>query len=259
MKIALYYSLDSSSSVIVRYLKDRYDIIGELGFKRSKISYVKRVFKRKNVKFRRKLSQLIFFAYYFIFLSKEVDSKILSLSKSHQAELKPDLIVKDANDSLARKYVLDKKPSILIILGLDLLNKEWLEIGIPIINIHTGITPFYRGRFCWFWPIYDKEFDKLGVTTHFVDAGIDTGEIISQKFLNLSRVQARNIASILVEIVKLIQEVIDDSIQKIQDNKVINKTKQSSEKRKFKTRLEPSLLDYLKFKKNLDNYYKNNF
>lgn len=52
--------------------------------------------------------------------------------------------------------------------------------SIGIINCHAGKLPFYRGRNILNWVLIndDKEF---GITVHFVDEGIDTGDIISQK------------------------------------------------------------------------------
>ena len=51
---------------------------------------------------------------------------------------------------------------------------------IGIINCHAGKLPFYRGRNILNWVLIndDKEF---GISVHFVDEGIDTGDIISQK------------------------------------------------------------------------------
>ena len=52
------------------------------------------------------------------------------------------------------------------------------EIG--IINCHAGKLPFYRGRNILNWVLINDE-SEFGITVHFVDEGIDTGDIISQK------------------------------------------------------------------------------
>jgi len=48
------------------------------------------------------------------------------------------------------------------------------------INCHAGALPFYRGRNILNWALINdaKEF---GVTVHFIDEGIDTGDIIHQR------------------------------------------------------------------------------
>lgn len=49
-----------------------------------------------------------------------------------------------------------------------------------IINCHAGKLPFYRGRNILNWALINDEKD-FGVTVHYVDSGIDTGDIILQK------------------------------------------------------------------------------
>lgn len=48
------------------------------------------------------------------------------------------------------------------------------------INCHAGKLPFYRGRNILNWALINDEKD-FGITVHYVDEGIDTGDIILQK------------------------------------------------------------------------------
>lgn len=48
------------------------------------------------------------------------------------------------------------------------------------INCHAGKLPFYRGRNILNWALINDE-KEFGITVHYVDAGIDTGDIILQK------------------------------------------------------------------------------
>lgn len=55
-------------------------------------------------------------------------------------------------------------------------------INIPklkTINCHTGMLPFYRGMNALNWTIINGE-QEYGITTHMVDEGIDTGDIVHQ-------------------------------------------------------------------------------
>jgi methionyl-tRNA formyltransferase len=47
------------------------------------------------------------------------------------------------------------------------------------INCHAGKLPFYRGRNILNWVLINDEKD-FGITVHFIDKGIDTGDIILQ-------------------------------------------------------------------------------
>jgi peptidoglycan/xylan/chitin deacetylase (PgdA/CDA1 family) len=47
------------------------------------------------------------------------------------------------------------------------------------LNLHKGKVPEYRGQPAGFWEIYDGQ-SLAGVTVHFVDEGLDTGDIVGE-------------------------------------------------------------------------------
>jgi len=53
------------------------------------------------------------------------------------------------------------------------------------INCHAGKLPSYRGRNILNWVLINDE-NEFGITVHFVDEGIDTGDIIKQAILPIS-------------------------------------------------------------------------
>lgn len=54
--------------------------------------------------------------------------------------------------------------------------------GVEIINFHYGHLPQYQGRFVVTHIILNGE-DKTCVTTHYIDDGVDTGDIIFEDWL----------------------------------------------------------------------------
>lgn len=48
------------------------------------------------------------------------------------------------------------------------------------INCHAGKLPFYRGRNILNWALINNE-KEFGITVHYIDEGIDTGDIILQR------------------------------------------------------------------------------
>ena len=50
------------------------------------------------------------------------------------------------------------------------------------INIHMGISPYYRGSSCNFWACFDNNFDKVGATIHLLSKGLDSGDILMHCF-----------------------------------------------------------------------------
>ncbi|XXY12792.1 formyl transferase [Sorangium sp. So ce216] len=78
---------------------------------------------------------------------------------------------------LARRH----KPDIIAVMGSSLIKSELLKMGrVGIVNLHGGITPYYRGSDGIFWALYQGKPEMAGMTVHFIDASIDTGNIIAQ-------------------------------------------------------------------------------
>jgi len=53
------------------------------------------------------------------------------------------------------------------------------------INCHAGKLPFYRGRNILNWALINDE-KEFGITVHYIDEGIDTGDIILQRTFPIS-------------------------------------------------------------------------
>ena len=92
-----------------------------------------------------------------------------------------------------------------------------LILNVPklgVINCHAGKLPFYRGRNILNWAMINDE-KEFGITVHYVDEGIDTGDLIKQKcypitenddYNSLLEISYVECASILYEAIKEIQE-----------------------------------------------------
>ena len=46
------------------------------------------------------------------------------------------------------------------------------------VNIHMGISPYYRGSSCNFWALYDNNPNHVGATIHLLSDGLDSGDIL---------------------------------------------------------------------------------
>lgn len=74
------------------------------------------------------------------------------------------------------------QPDIMVVVAFgQLLKKELLQLPpLGVINIHASLLPAYRGAAPIHWAIIRGE-KKTGVTTMYIDEGMDTGNIILQK------------------------------------------------------------------------------
>jgi len=46
------------------------------------------------------------------------------------------------------------------------------------LNLHMGISPYYRGTASNFWALYDERPDYVGATIHLLSTGLDSGPIL---------------------------------------------------------------------------------
>ncbi|MEK9657135.1 MAG: methionyl-tRNA formyltransferase [bacterium] len=53
------------------------------------------------------------------------------------------------------------------------------------INCHAGKLPYYRGRNILNWALINDEME-FGITVHYMDEGVDTGDIILQKTFEIT-------------------------------------------------------------------------
>jgi methionyl-tRNA formyltransferase len=86
-----------------------------------------------------------------------------------------------------------------------------------IINCHAGKLPFYRGRNILNWVLINDE-SEFGITVHYVDKGIDTGDIILQRTFPIS--ENDNYSSLLNVAFTECANILYDSLVLFVDNKV---------------------------------------
>jgi hypothetical protein len=46
------------------------------------------------------------------------------------------------------------------------------------INIHMGVSPYYRGSSCNFWAAFDGNLALVGATIHLLSKGLDSGDML---------------------------------------------------------------------------------
>jgi len=72
------------------------------------------------------------------------------------------------------------KSDLYIVFGSSFIKGDLLDFLIKnkAINIHMGISPFYRGTDCNFWALYDGNPHLVGATIHLLSKGLDSGPIL---------------------------------------------------------------------------------
>jgi methionyl-tRNA formyltransferase len=90
--------------------------------------------------------------------------------------------VNQINSSTSLGLVREAKPDLIFSAHFQqLLHSELLQIPkIGCINLHPSLLPKYRGMSPQHWPIINGDQDT-GVSIHFINEGVDTGNLIVQK------------------------------------------------------------------------------
>ena len=71
-------------------------------------------------------------------------------------------------------------PEVVLVFGTGLLKRPLLaRFPDRVLNIHLGLSPYYRGAGTNFWPLVNGEPEYCGATIHMLDGGVDTGPVIA--------------------------------------------------------------------------------
>ena len=94
----------------------------------------------------------------------------------------PKLIPKgDINKNEIVSEIIKSKADLLICYGSSLIKSELLDFYKGrFLNVHLGLSPYYRGSGTNIWPLINGDPSMVGATFMHIDKGIDTGEIIHQ-------------------------------------------------------------------------------
>ncbi|MBX7491518.1 formyl transferase [Helicobacter turcicus] len=77
--------------------------------------------------------------------------------------------------------ILALKPDLLVAYGCSILKPHLIKaFRDRILNVHLGLSPYYRGSGTNFFPFVNGELEYIGATFMYMDEGIDTGDIIHQ-------------------------------------------------------------------------------
>lgn len=126
---------------------------------------------------------------------------------------------KDINSYDFLKRIKKYKSDLFVSMSFDQIFKENI-INLPkynIINCHAGKLPFYRGRNVLNWVLINDE-NEFGITVHYVDKGIDTGDIILQESYKIT--DDDTYATLLKRSYQHCSNLLIKAINKIRNNNI---------------------------------------
>lgn len=177
-------------------------------------------------------------------LIQKIDRFLFQISKKNENAIKiKNSINLDSSVNSSKSIAIVKalNPDLIIIAGTRILSSRFISsIDCKIINIHLGLTPKYRGVLGGIWPQLKMDSKNVGVTLHYVNAGIDTGQIISQQRVSpkgVFRIEEIN-QNLLEEGCVLLNTFLDKPLDYIGKNLALTKSELS---------YHPGISDYLKY------------
>jgi folate-dependent phosphoribosylglycinamide formyltransferase PurN len=148
--------------------------------------------------------------------------------------------VSSVNEEGCLRAIQLLKPDIIVVNGTRIISKKILQCTNAVfVNMHVGITPYYRGSHGGYWALRNKDAENFGTTIHLIDAGVDTGAVLKQVFIKPDK--SDNFATYPV----LQAAVGIDALKEVLTNMVSGNYETIKHTEKGKMYFQPTLWQYL--------------
>jgi methionyl-tRNA formyltransferase len=112
---------------------------------------------------------------------------LLGASPNGLPELAPTRFFDSLNNEEAVESLRAITPEVILVFGTGKLAPRVLQVPtVACLNLHGGNPEHYRGLDTHLWAIYHNDFANLVTTLHYLDPGLDTGDIVFQTQLRLT-------------------------------------------------------------------------
>lgn len=123
-----------------------------------------------------------------------------------QAQIREEVILKGADLLISHAY-------------MKILHRQtYTAPTFGGVNIHPSLLPRYRGPAPTYWVLKNKE-PETGLTCHYIDEGIDTGEIISQARIPLT--PQDTLSSIMEKQKKAMWTILPQALKRVTDPRFV--------------------------------------
>jgi folate-dependent phosphoribosylglycinamide formyltransferase PurN len=86
---------------------------------------------------------------------------------------------KSLNTPETLTFLRRREVEAVVVYGTGLIKPPLIDaFAGRMLNLHLGLSPYYRGTATNFYPLLNDEPEYVGATIHLIDPGIDTGPIV---------------------------------------------------------------------------------
>jgi folate-dependent phosphoribosylglycinamide formyltransferase PurN len=198
------------------------------------------------------------FLRFFYFLSDQINKLF-----SHDAQFHSvDLVCKKYNIPCSKTYKINAKEVISELKGLQpdiifsvsspqIFKKDLIALPLKgCLNIHSSLLPLYRGQNANFW-VMAKGEKKTGVTIHYINPGIDDGDILLQEKIVIQN--NWSLHDLYMKAIETGSNMIAKSLQLVYQDKVTTKKNDISKGSFFSF---PSNSDVKEFRSRNKRFFK---
>ncbi len=103
-------------------------------------------------------------------------------------DLDPDINVfycRSINDAPVEELLAKESPDLLLDHGTSIVKDKILSKAPLALNLHWGLSPFYRGTHCTEWALVNWDPYNIGVTIHRLTRKIDGGDLLCQSRIDI--------------------------------------------------------------------------
>ena len=119
------------------------------------------------------------------------------------------------------------KSDYYVVFGSSYIKGELVDFLVDnkAINIHMGVSPYYRGTDCNFWALYDNNPHLVGATIHLLSKGLDSGPILYHAMSNV-------LTNSFEYSMSTVKSAFDSLAERINDNSIFNMKTELQDKSK---------------------------
>lgn len=187
--------------------------------------------------------------FFYDFVNNVSDAKKIINCKKGEFNYKKNILRK----------IEDCKADLIISYGCSLIREKLInKYSNKFLNIHLGLSPYFKGVGSNFWAYIQNKPELIGSTIMMIDPGIDSGKIVHQLraeiFLrdNFHTISARLIRDTVFALIKVIK-----NFKRIKKHKQWNSNISNTFYKKNFTDKEINKFDKINHIKLLGNYLKN--
>jgi len=168
----------------------------------------------------------------------------------------PVFAPRSMNSARAIDVIRNLAPDIIVVVYYDqILKREVIDIPPHgCINLHMALAEEYRGCYPTTWALINGE-KRTGVTLHYIDEGIDTGDIIAQKEVEITESDTGK--SLYYKCTAAGVQLFSETFPLIEQGKAPRRKQKTTDKTRYYRRVFPSReIDFSKSGQEIYDYIR---